>query len=503
VRGLLVIAVIMLAAPSIALVMLRAERGVELTKLTQAVAPPAEVCAAPGPQWSEICGRWRITRALLPAATAALAIPLVLPLVFGAVLQGLRRRRFLLARCFAVLVRAAVLLLAVALMVQGAVVLAAIALIDAVNPGTPEDVLPGLVMGGVFVLVMVGAGLLLAGALTLGQWRGLFAVSAVDVDGVILAPERLPDLTSRVARIATQLRAQPPTRIIVGLRPRAFVTAAGIRLRGSGLLPLEETLYLPLLALTVLSESELDGLIAHELGHFRGQDLNFTKRFVPALLAFSRVGESVVVEGRGSWFTFGRLPAQIALSLMLARFLKVSGAIRQQREFEADRAAAEVVAGAALIAAIAKLSLFSKWWPMFSRQYGVLAHQGTGRRNLVRDYLFINRVAVLTGDRRAYLAALLLKAQMAHPFDSHPALAQRARALNVDAAAVIAAALEELAQPDTGPGPLQNIEEEVTALETEFARRPGGTIVISDKPLPKPEGLPEFDPPAPKDLSSS
>lgn len=79
----------------------------------------------------------------------------------------------------------------------------------------------------------------------------LFDMSPLDVDGVIVAADRLPDLSERVGRIAKSFAAPPPTRIIVGLSPLAFV------LRGSGLLPLQETLYLPLLAFRVLDAAEL------------------------------------------------------------------------------------------------------------------------------------------------------------------------------------------------------------------------------------------------------
>jgi hypothetical protein len=73
-----------------------------------------------------------------------------------------------------------------------------------------------------------------------------------------------------------------------------------------------------------------------------------------------------------------------------------------------------------------------------------------------------------------------MAAQLAHPLDTHPVLAQRARALNVDAAAAIAAALAELHSAVAGNA-ASDLEREITADETEFARLPGARLTLDSE----------------------
>lgn len=119
-------------------------------------------------------------------------------------------------------------------------------------------------------------------------------------------------------------------------------------------------------------------------------------------------------------------------------------------------------------------------WRNFSQQYGRLAHQGIGSRNLVKDYLGIVQRNIANVDQRGLMQRLLAE-RTAHPFDSHPPLAQRAVALGVDAE-------EEATRSFSGLLPIGtevcvSPEEEVTAIEMEFARRPGASLTISDQEL--------------------
>jgi Zn-dependent protease with chaperone function len=480
VRYLLFLAISLLAAPLIALFVLRGARTEALRDLQSIEAEsPTPVCERGTLAGSPRCELIRHVDALTPVAKSVLIAMIVLPAAYVAAVYALGRRRNTLARYFAVLLRASLVMLAVALIAQGVLLIGSALCI---RPPQDSQISGFAVIQGMYFLLAVGAGLVTAGFLAVAQWRRLFEVMPLDVDGVIVTAERMPELTTRVSRLASQLGAKAPTRIIVGLKPRAFVTAAQIKLRGSGVLAQQETLYLPLLAFRSLDDAELDALIGHELGHFRGEDLYFTERFVPAVLGLQRSIESVTAPGH-RLLALSRLPAILGITGMLWVLLRVAGPIRQQREFEADRAAIEVSNGAALIAAVTKIAVLGVSWPSFARGYGILAHKGIGRRNLARDYLLIVR-QVLTNADRERLAQELLKARVAHPFDSHPTLAQRAAVLKVNAQEVIAGSLASLSDWKDGVRESQSLEEEVTAVETEFARRPGGTITINDQPHP-------------------
>ena len=288
------------------------------------------------------------------------------------------------------------------------------------------------------------------------EWRRPREVAPLEVFGVIADPARLPALIARVARIATALKVRAPTRIIVGLKPGPWVSTAPIRLQDGQVLPPGETLYLSPLELRALRSRELDALIAHELGHFRGPDLRFTELFVPAMRAL------------------------MVLNAMAWVRLRVARSIRRQREFEADRAALAVAGGADLIAALAKLAMLSSAWGDLQERLLKQVARGIGPRNLVLDCLDVLQLAV--SRERAWFSAWLVREQIAQPSDTHPTLVQRAAAAGVEAPAATARALLDLTLWMNQPAESRRIEEELTALATGLIRSSGWTLVIDEDP---------------------
>src|SRR5438309_1260830 len=211
--------------------------------------------------------------------------------------------------------------------------------------------LAGAINGYLFLLAAV-----IVRILTVTESRRPCEVAPLEVFGVIADPARLPALIARVARIATALKVRAPTRIIVGLKPGPWVSTAPIRLQDGQVLPPGETLYLSPLELRALRSRELDALIAHELGHFRGLDLRFTELVVPAMRALLYSWRGVRSRPR-NFMDLARLRALMVLNGMAWAPRRAACSIRQQREFEADRAAIAVAGGADLIAALAKVAM--------------------------------------------------------------------------------------------------------------------------------------------------
>lgn len=478
-RYLVILACSLLAGPLLALLLAQGvQRHVTTEFRTVNSASTINLCQRPEFAQSDKCSAFVLAEDAKALAAVSLAAAAVLPAAYVTVMFALSRRRNALARFFRTIIRAGLVALAALLIVQGiSVITASIALMGAFdNPnGRANDV----VMYSLALLLPLGAGLVSAGIVAIAQWHKLFEVMPLDVGGVILQSGRLPDLTARVARVASKLGAKPPTRIIVGLNPTAFVTTAQIKLRGGELLPREETLYLPLVVFRAFRGPELDALIGHELGHFRAEDLYFSERFGPAFLGLRRSLEAVRTPGK-RLLAMGRLPAILVISGMLGIFLRITGSIRQKREFEADRAAVEVSNAPAVIASVAKIAVLRGQWPSFAHGYGVLAHSGVGRRNLVADFL-VRTARILEVVDKQKLAQGLQKVQMAHPFDSHPSVSQRSAALGVNAEEAISQALQDLMIHTDAPEGSKPLEEEVTAIETDLARRPGSTLTIDNR----------------------
>lgn len=80
----------------------------------------------------------------------------------------------------------------------------------------------------VWVLIFAGAGLIAAASLIAWSWRELLTVAPLEVTGLVVSRDQLPDLWARIDRLAAKLGAEPPKQLILGLEPRAFVAAANI-----------------------------------------------------------------------------------------------------------------------------------------------------------------------------------------------------------------------------------------------------------------------------------
>jgi len=267
-----------------------------------------------------------------------------------------------------------------------------------------------------------------------------------------------------------------------------------IRLRGVAELESAETLYLPCVALRVLDDAELDALIGHELGHFRGADLEFSSRFAPAFKTLEQAVESVSIDDgnddENPWMGVARLPAIGLLTLMSYILAKAASRLLREREFAADRASLEVSNPGAVVSLLIKVATLSLQWQEFRRGLNSLLDRGFGRRNISLDYLERTRqflAATSPGDIRAQLIDMAIP----HPLDLHPTIAARAAAVGVAPQPLIGPALARLAENRPVPAILTKIEEQVTQIDLDYVRVPGHPIKLpEDDSLPPELALP-------------
>jgi len=438
-------------------------------------------------QFGPGCNSVELLNLLQQLSLIALAATIALPLIYWVCAQLLARNGDALARYFPPLVRVVIGLLALLLVAHGALVWwATWQLIE-------EDVMPR----NLYLLAIpffLGAGLLLAGLSILADMGRLLATESLGVTGVVVEPSDYPELHARVARLAAKLNSRPPERIIVGIEPTAFVAAMPIRLRGVAELESAETLYLPCVALRVLDDAELDALIGHELGHFRGADLEFSSRFAPAFKTLEQAVESVSIDDgnddENPWMGVARLPAIGLLTLMSYILAKAASRLLREREFAADRASLEVSNPGAVVSLLIKVATLSLQWQEFRRGLNSLLDRGFGRRNISLDYLERTRqflAATSPGDIRAQLIDMAIP----HPLDLHPTIAARAAAVGVAPEPLIGPALARLAENRPVPAILTKIEEQVTQIDLDYVRVPGHPIKLpEDDSLPPELALP-------------
>ena len=430
----------------------------------------AAICVA---SQSDACGTFGTLHWLFQGSLIALGVNLGLPAIYLLVATLLGRDRTWLARGFPVLVRVVLSCLPVLLAAQGVLVwVASWELIQ-------MDLLPSdwRLMA---VLAGIGGTLVLAAITIVADLRRMLEIDPLRVLGVEVSRQEMPTLFSRVARIAAALGSREPERIIIGIEPNAYIANTPIRLRGLEDLPAAVTLYLPTAAFRVFDDAELDALIGHELGHFRGADLEFTNRFVPAYRSLSVAANSVAYdeESQGST-SIALMPAIGMLAFMLHTIGLIVGRISRERELAADRAAVEVSNPAAIASLLVKFSALSLRWDSFRRGWAVLLSRGVSRRNMSRDYL---------EHVRQFLGALdpnklrkgLLALHVPHPLDSHPTLTVRAEAVGADAAAALDSGLAALRVDRPSLAELDAIEQRITGIDADFYRHPANPVVISD-----------------------
>jgi hypothetical protein len=82
----------------------------------------------------------------------------------------------------------------------------------------------------------------------------------------------------------------------------------------------------------------------------------------------------------------------------------------------------------------------------------------------------------------------LLSSRLTHPTDTHPALAERIRALGLDPAVILDESLADLSRTTEVSSELTEIEAAITAIENDWMSTPG-TPVITDTEETLPDAL--------------
>lgn len=321
-----------------------------------------------------------------------------------------------------------------------------------------ESALIGRIHVGYIILIGLGA---VVGVLSVGA-NMITAVrrATTTVIGRVLPRDAAPLLWARVDEASRKLGALAPDHIVVGVEPNFYVTESEVECSDNTLKG--RTLFCSAPLCRILSTTELDAVIGHELGHFKGQDTEYSKRFAPIYRGTASSLEALEGDEEEGALAIALLPGRVLLGYFLHAFSIAESKHSRSREFAADKAGAAVSTPEDLGVALTKLHAFADVWQGVTEESINALRQGLAFPNV--STLFAEASVAIASNE---LLESVRDAQVSHPTDSHPPLSERLDALGVSMATLAPRSLN--VAPENGAsgllGALQSIEED---LSTEF-----------------------------------
>lgn len=317
-----------------------------------------------------------------------------------------------------------------------------------------------LIFFGFLLILAIGLGAALCVVLLLRAMILMLRRPVTPVIGRAVSEQRGPLLWQYVRDLARRIDALPPENIVVGFDNNFFVIDADVKCFSGALKG--RTLYLSLPLCRILNEPELRAIIGHELGHFKGGDTAYSRRFAPIYrgageaLATLRQNMSESITG------LAILPAVSVLSFFFDSFNTAAMEISRERELVADGIGAQLSGKENAASGLVKAHAFADAWESALQRM----------RETLADGKTVPNVSALFGDYIAETGSAasfvgLDDQHLAHPMDTHPPLKARLEALGLSLESVEKNAL--VTQPERRAisviDQYQRIEEELTEME--------------------------------------
>ncbi len=276
------------------------------------------------------------------------------------------------------------------------------------------------------VAVAIGASLWTAikTVLRLRRMGGLFDPAPFTLAGRSLSREAAPGLWRLVDGLATRLGVSQVDAVVVGLSPGFFVSDAAILLQPGDHRIEGRTLYLPMTSLPLLRADETTAIVAHELAHFAGRDLDYSRRFMPIYAGVQRSQDAIVRAGvtRQGTLSLLMVPA-VRLSLfVMERFDHAVQHWSRARELAADAVSLQVCSADAAARALLRVG------PLRTLTQDVLGHVFNAADVAPADIVAVVVERALAGELAGPIDGTDVQS---HPTDSHPTTQQRLAALGV------------------------------------------------------------------------
>lgn len=246
-----------------------------------------------------------------------------------------------------------------------------------------------------------------------------------------LGREEAPELFAVIDDLAARAGTAPPGEVYLEPIPNLAVTDAG------GLLRSRRVLLIGAPLLRAFTVDELRAVIAHELGHFSGGDTRLTAFTVHTHALFESVVRTVqrdpFREGTRHYAVEGGLALAQAIGQGIVRgygrlFLRLTMPTSRRQELAADALAARLVGPAATVRALETSAVVAPLYMKYVQaEVGFAVMRGAMPTDLWAGFERLRERVLSRDDGRALVQEE--RTRETDPYDTHPALADRLRAL--------------------------------------------------------------------------
>jgi Zn-dependent protease with chaperone function len=401
----------------------------------------SQVCMRPDifPDFSSFCLQYTEFNYLILGSLAALLLGLMLITFIKLAGIATRKNRNLLVSFFAPGFKFVLIALAIIMLAHGAIAAYSIYLLETILMDRWQPILIGFILFGAvaYSFWMVESGFSLA------------KIFESRVIGKILDIDNNNDLFEFINKIAASIGASAPKNVIVGLEPTFYVTAANIVTLGDGKVCRDETMYLSLPLMRLLSKEELAAIIGHELAHFKGEDTKYSLRFAPIYSGIIGAINSLVEQSNGSSDGASKIaliPAFFLLGFFMEEFSKSERSVGRLRELQADREGAKITSKDIFCSSLLKAAAFGPVWQTITNANIENLNKGMAYQNLslfYQEYCRSINIPAFTND----VISSFSEATMIHPTDTHPPLFVRLQNLDINASELKSDILQLSADP--------------------------------------------------------
>ena len=238
------------------------------------------------------------------------------------------------------------------------------------------------------------------------------------LEGTILEPQTSPELWKQIEPICVSVGVNPPDWVVAGITDTFFVTETPVIVESRRLSG--KLLFISLPLLKQLHTSEADAILAHEMAHFSGEDTLYSRRISPLLHRYDEYLHSLKegITGIAVFYYMACFRALFEISLCR---------LSRRREFRADAIAARVTTPSDFAAALLRTVSYSRF-------------RATVETELFNQSQVMESADVSSRVETGYLDYVnkfvtdpeLGTMESAHPFDTHPPLSQRLKAIGIE-----------------------------------------------------------------------